>query len=198
MAKLKIDRLVIVEGKYDKIKLSNLIDADIIAVGGFSLFTNDKLKQTLKSLAKLKGAIILTDSDTAGYKIRVYLNKLLVNCDVDNVLIPQIKGKERRKDTHSKEGYLGIEGIDNELLLSKLKQYSAKGERPKGDITVTDLFMLGFCGSDNSKQKKNELLKRLDVQSGISNNFMLKLINARFTREEFMRFVEKCEEENNV
>ena len=191
MAKLKIDKLIVVEGKYDKIKLSNIVDANIIDVGGFSLYNNKNLISTLKTLAKQNGVIILTDSDVAGYKIRVYLNKILSGCQIQNVLAPQIQGKESRKTTYSKQGFLGIEGIDDSTILSLLSQYSNSSAKKVGDISVSNLYELGLCGKPESKQKKNLLLKNLGVQQNISNNFLLNLLNQRFTTQQFYDYVEK-------
>ncbi len=192
MEKLKIDKLIVVEGKYDKIKLSNVVDANIIDVGGFSLYNNKNLISTLKSLAKQNGVIILTDSDVAGYKIRVHLNKILSGCQIQNVLAPQIQGKESRKTSYSKQGFLGVEGIDDATILSLLSQYSNSDVKKPGDISVSDLYELGFCGKPNSKQKKNTLLKKLGVQQNISNNFLLNLLNQRFTKQQFYDYVNNC------
>ena len=189
MEKLRIDKLIVVEGKYDKIRLSNIVDANIIDVGGFSLYNNVNLKSTLKSLAKKNGVILLTDSDVAGYKIRVFLNKILSGCEIHNVITPQIEGKETRKTAPSKEGYLGIEGIDDATLLSLLSSYTKTSAKKIGDIAVSDLYELGFCGKPDSKRKKNLLLKKLGVQQNISNNFLLGILNTQFTKQQFYDYV---------
>lgn len=185
MDKLKIDKLIIVEGKYDKIRLENIVDADVFAVNGFSVFNDPAVKSTLKSLSRDKGVIILTDSDTAGYKIRVYLTKLLCNADITNVFLPQIHGKEKRKASLSAEGYLGVEGIDNELILTKLKQYSSQSTM-RNEIDIAMLYDLGYVGRPGSKTKRNELLRFMGVQSNISNKFLLRLINEKYTLKQFI------------
>ena len=184
MHKLKIDRLIIVEGKYDKIRLSNVVDADVIAVNGFSVFKDEEMKRTLKQLASQKGVLILTDSDTAGYKIRVFISQILSGCDVVNVLAPQISGKEKRKTAPSAQGYVGIEGTDDEVLVKLLSEFVSDKEI-KADILPSDLFQLGYMGCDGAKERKNALLLSLGVQQNISNKFLLRLLNQKYTREEF-------------
>lgn len=184
MQKLNIEKLIIVEGKYDKIRLSNIVDADIIAVNGFSVFKDDKLKKTLKTIAKNRGAIILTDSDTAGYRIRVYLSQILKGADVINVMAPQFFGKEKRKTCPSAQGLLGIEGTDDATLHELLSRYSEKSVR-QCEITVADLYELGLIGCNGAKERKNELLRSLGVQQNISNKFLLSVINEKYTKNQF-------------
>lgn len=183
MQKLKINRLIIVEGKYDRIRLLNIVDADVIAVNGFSLYKDKEKKKTLKTLATQKGALILTDSDTAGYKLRVYLSDILSNADVVNVLAPQIKGKEKRKEHPSAQGFLGIEGIDDGVLYDLLSRYVT--DLPvRNDITAADLYQLGLSGTDGARERKNKLLDLLGVQHNISNKFMLRLLNEKYTKKQ--------------
>ena len=184
MDKLKIDRLIIVEGKYDKIRLSNIVDADIISVNGFSVFKDNELKKTIKNLAAEKGVLILTDSDTAGYKIRVYLQKILNGCDIANAFAPEIKGKEKRKQQPSASGFVGIEGTDDNLLKNVLLEY-AKDSRTDAQITFSDLYELGYLGTSGASRRKNKLLEFLGVQKNISNTFLLRILNRKMTREEF-------------
>lgn len=183
MSKLKIDRLIIVEGKYDKVRLENIVDAPIIDINGFNIFKDEKLKDTLKSLSE-NGVIVLTDSDTAGYRIRVYLSKILGGDKITDVFVPQIPGKECRKRAASAEGYLGVEGISDDVLKDCLKNYCS-GNPMRSDIDTADLYELGYIGRPGSRQKKNALLKHLGVQSNISNKFLLKIINQKYTRAEF-------------
>lgn len=183
MSKLKIDRLIIVEGKYDKVRLENIVDAPIIDINGFNIFKDEKLKDTLKSLSE-NGVIVLTDSDTAGYRIRVYLSKILGGDKITDVFVPQIPGKESRKRAASAEGYLGVEGISGDVLKDCLKNYCS-GNPMRSDIDTADLYELGYIGRPGSRQKKNALLKHLGVQSNISNKFLLKIINQKYTRAEF-------------
>ena len=194
MDKLKIDALIIVEGKYDKIHLENILDADIFVINGFSVFKNAKVRSTLKALARGREVIILTDSDTAGYKIRVYLTKLLCNEKIINVFLPQVRGKENRKITPSAEGYLGVEGVEDMLIINALKQYSSS-DAVRNDITASVLYDLGYMGRPGSKTKKNSLLKFLGVQSNISNTFLLRILNKKYTLEQFEKLHVNNEEE---
>ena len=185
MDKLVIDKLIVVEGKYDKITLENIVDADIFVVNGFSVFKNRKIKESLKLLSKGRGVIVLTDSDTAGYKIRVYLSKILCNEEVVNVFLPQIVGKEKRKERPSAEGFVGVEGVNSELLYSVLSEYQTK--RPlRKEIDTVALYNYGFTGKENSKQRKKELCDFLGVQPNISNGFLLRLLNYKYTLKQFI------------
>ena len=196
LQRIKISKLVIVEGKYDKIRLSNIIDAQIIPVNGFSVFNDSGLKETLKKLALEKGVLILTDSDTAGYKIRVYLTKILGNAEIINVLAPPISGKEKRKTLPSAQGLLGIEGISDEILYSLLLKY-ASDSSIRNDITSAHLYELGFSGKENSGQKKRMLTTALGVQPNISNRFLLRILNERFTLSQFYDEFSGVKEDNN-
>lgn len=189
MQKLKIDKLIIVEGKYDKIRLSNIVDAKIIETGGFSIFKDQQAKATLKQLAKQHGAIILTDSDTAGYKIRVYLTKILGTQNIINIMPPQIEGKESRKQTPSAQGFVGIEGTDDQILYDLLKRYS-NDAKPIGDMTVSDLYSVGLIGVAGAKERKNKLLLSLGVQQNVSNSFLLAILNERYTKDQFYEIFE--------
>lgn len=184
MQKLKIDKLIIVEGKYDKIRLSNIVDANIIETGGFSIFKDEKTKNTIKNLVRGRGALILTDSDTAGYNIRVYLSKILGKKNVTHVMVPQIEGKERRKKAPSAQGYVGVEGTDDKILYDILKEYSTD-KIALGDMNEADLYAVGLMGVCGAKERKNKLLISLGVQQNISNKFLLNILNERYTREQF-------------
>ncbi len=183
MDKLKTDRLVIVEGKYDKLRLENIIDGKIIAVGGFGIYKDKALRQTIKSLSQ-NGVIIVTDSDRAGYKIRVFLTELLEGRDVINVFVPQIAGVERRKSAPSAEGYLGVEGVPDSELRDCLERFCTGGSK-REEITAADLYERGLCGCPGAAARKNALLEKLGVQHGLSNRFLLRILNERYTKSEF-------------
>lgn len=183
--KLKIEKLILVEGRYDKLRLENIVDAPIIAVDGFRIFNNENTKKTIVSLARERGVIILTDSDTAGYKIRVYLSKILSGCEVYNIFAPEIIGKEKRKATPSAQGFVGIEGTDDGILRTLLLQYSSK-RRQRREITTSLLYELGYIGTAGAKERKNALLKYLGVQRNVSNTFLLRILNSKFTKKEFI------------
>lgn len=188
MDKLKIKRLILVEGMYDKIRLENIVDAPVIAVNGFRIFNDSKMKATVLSLAKDNGVLILTDSDTAGYKIRVYLSKILSGCDVVHVFAPEIQGREKRKTTPSSAGLLGIEGIDDNTLYKLLSKCTDTVEN-REDITVSLLYELGYVGCAGAKEKKNKLLQYLGVQKNISNTFLIRILNSKFNRDEFINLI---------
>ena len=126
MKRISIDQVIIVEGKYDKITLENIVDGTIIACDGFELFKNDELKMSLKKMVKDRGAIILTDSDRAGAVIRSHLQRILQNSKVYCLYIPSIQGKEKRKKAPGKEGLLGVEGMNSETLFNLFKEFEAK------------------------------------------------------------------------
>ena len=192
MDKLHTDKLIVVEGWYDKLRLENIVDAPVIAVGGFRVFNDKKLHASLRALSK-NGVIVITDSDSAGYKIRVFLSKILHDCDITDVFVPQICGKEPRKNVPSAQGFLGVEGISDDVLVRCLERFcvplsflehSPNASKDGDKITVSDLYELGYTGTDGSRRRKSALLRFLGVQDGVSNRFPLKILNQRFTRKE--------------
>ena len=187
MDKLNIDKLILVEGKYDKIRLENIVNSDIFVLNGFGIFKNKTAISTIKKLSRNKEILILTDSDTAGYKIRVYLSSVLEGYKITNVFIPQIVGKEKRKTLPSAEGFLGVEGVSDDQLREVLEKFTTDIQK-REEISVSDLFKLGLTGGDGSKKRKNQLLKSLGVQQNISNRFLLRILNDRFTLDEFLNY----------
>lgn len=187
MKKIPIKQVVIVEGKYDKITLENIIDATIISCDGFELFKNDSLKSSLKEMAKERGAIILTDSDRAGSIIRSHLCQILQNVEVYCLYIPSIEGKEKRKKAPGKEGLLGVEGMSCETLVGLFEAFEAK-PIPKV-IKAVDLFECGLSGQEGAKNKKERLLDYLNLPRHLSNNALLKELNRRYAKEEFYSLI---------
>ena len=183
--KIAISKLVIVEGKYDKIKLENILDADIVAVDGFGACRKTDKMRLIKELAEKKGVLIATDSDYAGYKIRVRLQSILKNAEISHVFIPNIKGKEKRKQSPSKEGFLGLEGIEDSKLYELFVPYASSIIR-KDDIKTIHLYELGLIGKENSNQKRSEFLDSLGIAHRISNTMLLRLLNERFTLDKFI------------
>lgn len=190
---IKLDKPVIVEGKYDKIKLSNFIDAVIIETDGFRIFSDKEKRAFIKNLAKTKGIIVMTDSDSAGFRIRNFIRNISADGEVINVYIPDVFGKEKRKTTPSKEGKLGVEGLSEEIITEALskagvfhKETKTKSLRP---VTAADLFEDGLTGNDNSRVKKQLLLKKLSLPSRMSNNQLLKLINTFMTYDDYKKAV---------
>ena len=180
---------VIVEGKYDRLRLLELIDGPIIETGGFGIFTDPEKLEAFRQLAKKTGIIILTDSDRAGFRIRSYIRSCLPeDAKIINVYIPDVFGKERRKPKPSKEGKLGVEGIPIELLRKAFEKAGAIGDfPPQSDdpITKVDLFLLGLSGSEASQQKRQELLKRLALPSRLTSKGLLPVLNSLYSRKEF-------------
>ncbi|MBR5451938.1 MAG: DUF4093 domain-containing protein [Clostridia bacterium] len=189
--KIKLERAVIVEGKYDKIRLENIFDAPIITTDGFGIFKNKDKKDYIKRLAEKGGIIILTDSDSAGIMIRNRLKSFLPNDKIINLYLPEIIGKEKRKTAPSKEGLLGVEGIDDEIIISAFERAGIVGNKCENcdKITKLDLYNLGITGGENSSNYRKELLKKLSLPTGLSTAAMLEAVNFLYTKEEFQKLV---------
>ncbi len=186
---IKIKQAVIVEGKYDKMQLKKVCDALIITTDGFRIFRDKDKREFLKALAQRQGLLILTDSDRAGFVIRSHLKSFIPSEYITNVYIPDVKGKEKRKDKPSKEGLLGVEGIDEETLTALLKEASATCLDSKGEpITKADLYSLGLSGTEGSSALRSALIKELSLPSRLSTNSLLEILNSAYTREEFFEF----------
>ena len=186
---IKLKQAVIVEGKYDKIKLKSIIDAPIITTDGFGIFKNREKMALIKSLAQKRGIIIMTDSDSAGFMIRKKICGSVNSGRILNVYIPDIFGKERRKTHSSKEGKLGVEGVPKYVILTALKRAgvtSTESVKSGGEITKADLFELGLSGRPNSAQKRLALLKSLNLPENMTANSLLEVLNIFFTKEEFL------------
>lgn len=195
---LKTDKIVIVEGKYDKIRLDGILDAVIITTDGFGIF-KEKDKQTfIKKAARERGIIILTDSDGAGFKIRNFLKNLVPEQYITHVYIPDVYGKERRKYAPSKEGKLGVEGIDNASLTEALMRtgiFSSCEEKDTGrEITFADLFEAGLTGGENSTEFRRIFLEKNGFPTRLSGNNLLKVVNSFFTYDSFFEAVEKLKQ----
>ena len=191
---IKLHSPVIVEGKYDKITLENVIDALIIPTNGFGLFKDKEKCRLIKTLGEKFGIIVITDSDYAGNMIRAYIKNIASGCEITNVYIPQIKGKEKRKTKGSKEGFLGLEGMTPEIIEEALRKSGVSGEsvKEKGKkITKTDLFLRGLSGKEESRQKRQELLKILELPQNLTPNAMLDILNTVMTHEEFCEVTDR-------
>ena len=188
---------VIVEGKYDKIKLSALIDGTIIETNGFTIFKDKDKLEMLRVLAKKTGLIILTDSDAAGFKIRNYIRSAIPEGELIHVYIPDVYGKERRKAAPSKEGKLGVEGIDLKTLLQcfeKAGLTAEKADSRREEITKADLFLWGLSGTDGALAKRQALLKKLNFPERMSTKALLPVLNTLFAKEEFLEMLETLEQ----
>ncbi len=190
---LKLKEAVVVEGRYDKIKLSSILDATIIETNGFRIFSDEQTIEMLRILAKKCGLIIITDSDFAGFRIRNYLKNKITEGSITNVYLPDVLGKEKRKARPSKEGLLGLEGLKQEDILSALEKAgvtaSEKAGPPAEKITKLDLYNLGLSGGKNSKEKRFEVLKALDLPSHLSANSLPDVLSSIISKDEFYKLV---------
>ena len=186
---IKLKQAVIVEGRYDKIKLSNLLDALILTTDGFGIF-KDKEKQTfLRRLAREQGLIILTDSDSAGFLIRNFLQSALPPEQITHVYIPDLFGKEKRKRAPGKEGKLGVEGVSEQVLLEAFARAGVTADRsdaaPAQRLTTADLFALDLSGKPDSAAKRRALLQKLALPERLSASALLRVLNGYVTKEQF-------------
>lgn len=191
---IKIKQAIIVEGKYDKITLSTLVDAVIIPTNGFSIYKDEEKKALIRSLAEKTGIIILTDSDSAGFKIRSHLRNIVKKGEIINVYIPDIFGKERRKAHPSKQGKLGVEGMSHKVLLEAFQKAGVFADEtvPKNNpITKADLMDLSLIGCDNAAEKRAALQKSLGLPELLSANMLIEIINVMYTREEFLDMIKE-------
>lgn len=187
----KIREVIVVEGRYDKNTLSQVVDATVVTLGGFAVFNDREKLAFLRRLAEERGLIVLTDSDGAGFVIRNYLKGALPREKVKQAYIPDIHGKERRKRHGGKEGKLGVEGMRPEVLLEALRRCGATFEdetgetpAPKEPITKADLFELGLTGGADSAAKRQALLKRLGLPEHLTANGMLEALNLLYGKEQ--------------
>lgn len=193
---IKLEQAVIVEGRYDKIKLSSIIDALIIETDGFGIFKDKEKQRLIRRLAEEKGIIIMTDSDSAGFKIRSFLGGSIPNDRITHVYIPDIFGKEKRKTEASKEGKLGVEGVPKEIILASLEKAGVTcRETQKSDrreITNVDLYELGLSGGTDSRSKREKLLKFLGLPTRLSTSSFVKILNTFTTYDEFVEKSREC------
>lgn len=187
---IKLPYPVIVEGKYDIIKLSNLIDGLIIKTDGFGIFKDKEKQLLIKRLAKEKGIIVLTDSDSAGFMIRNFISSVVGKEKLINVYIPDVYGKEKRKAQGGKEGKLGVEGMSEQVLIEAFGKAGVLCEKSENTerrlITNIDLYEWGFSGKSDSKSKRKELLKKLCLPERMSTSSLVKVLNTFVTYEEFI------------
>lgn len=193
----RIKETIIVEGVYDKIKLSRFIDGIIITTHGFSVFKNEKLKTSIKKLAEETGVVILTDSDSAGFQIRNYIKQMLPEDKVLHAYVPDVHGKEKRKTTAGAEGLLGVEGINDDVIIDALKKAGCtldgdkESPREGRAVTKADMFRLGLSGGEGSAQKRDALAREIGLPHKISANMLLEVINRLVTYEELCEIMEK-------
>ena len=191
---IKIREAIVVEGRYDKNTLAQIVDAPIFETSGFGIMKDKQQLNLLRKVAASRGIVVLTDSDGAGFVIRNFLKGAIPAEHLKHAYIPDIFGKERRKSIPGKEGKLGVEGMRSEVIIDALRKAGAtiEGESAKrtaGDITKQDMMELGLSGGPNSKEKRWALLKKLDMPEHTSSNAMLQALNLLMNLEELRKLV---------
>ena len=185
---LKIQEAIVVEGRYDKNTLSQVVDAVILETSGFGIFKDKEKLALLRRVGEKRGLILLTDSDGAGFVIRNFLKGALPPEQVLHAYIPDVPGKERRKRAPGKEGKLGVEGMPPEVLLEALRRAGAQAEdspEPPDPITKTDLYLAGLSGGADSAARRRALQQELGLPEHLGSAGLLQALNLLMTREEF-------------
>lgn len=197
---LKIQEAIVVEGRYDKNTLSQIVDAPIFETGGFSIFKNKQQMALLRKVAQKRGLIVFTDSDGAGFLIRNHIKGAIDNRYLKHAYIPDLYGKERRKKCPGKEGKLGVEGMTKAVILEALFRAGAtvQGETKNSaqNISKQDLMELGLSGGPDAANKRLALLKRLDLPEHMSTNAMLQAVDLLLTLQELKQIVTDLEKQN--
>ena len=186
---LKLEQALLVEGKYDAARLSNIVDGTILTTDGFRVFKDGALQRLLKRIAAAQGLIILTDSDAAGFKIRHFVTGLVGAEHVLQAYVPAVHGKEARKQAPGKEGLLGVEGIADDLILQGLQTALDSAPAPQTTaqdtdrtaITYTDLYEWGISGTANSAENRRVFLRRLGLPPRLSKKELLQVLNTLYT-----------------
>lgn len=186
----KVKEVIVVEGRYDKNTLSQVVDAVIIETSGFGIFNDRQKQKLLRTMAEARGLIVLTDSDGAGFVIRNFIKGCVNPALVKHAYIPDVAGKERRKAAPSKEGKLGVEGMRPEVLLNALARAGAtidEAESPAQSerISKADMYKRGLSGGTGSREKRAALIKSLDLPEKLTADALLDVLNATMSREEF-------------
>lgn len=192
---VKIREAIVVEGRYDKNTLSQIVDAPILETSGFGIFKDKQQMQLLRTVAEKRGLIVFTDSDGAGFVIRNHIKSAIPGKYLKHAYIPDILGKERRKEKAGKEGKLGVEGMKPEIILEALRKAGATfddgpltgGKEP---LTKLDMFNLGLSGGPDSKAKRAAVLKTLNFPEHMSTNALLDALNLLYSKEEVYRLLD--------
>lgn len=195
---VKIREAIVVEGRYDKNTLSQIVDAPIFQTNGFGIMKDKQQLELLRRVAQARGLIIFTDSDGAGFVIRNFLKGAIPKEQVKHAYIPDIPGKERRKTAPGKEGKLGVEGMTPQIIIDCLRRSGAtlEGEKVSDsgtEITKADLAQMGLSGGAGSRQKRLALLGKLDLPEHMSSNAMLQALNMLYSKEELAQFIQQLE-----
>ena len=194
---VKIKEAILVEGRYDKNTLSQIIDAPILETAGFGIFKDKKQLALLRQVAQKRGLIVFTDSDGAGFVIRNHIKSTIPGKYLKHAYIPDIPGKEKRKAAPGKEGKLGVEGMSREIILEALRRAGAtiEGENASSQqgITKQDLMELGLSGGPDSSAKRLALLKKCNLPEHMSANAMLQALNLLYSLQELQQLMEDLE-----
>ena len=195
---LRIREAIVVEGRYDKNTLSQLVDGVILETNGFGVFKDKEKLALFRRIAEKRGLILLTDSDGAGFVIRSYLKGAIPPEQVKQAYIPDLFGKEKRKRKPGKEGKLGVEGMSPAVLEAALRQAGAtilgeKERRQAPALSKADLYACGLSGGEGSREKRRKLLKKLGLPEHLSPNAMLPVLSALYSREDLLNALEKTE-----
>ena len=188
MEKLKIDLPIIVEGKYDKIKIKSIADACVIQTDGFGVFKNTERLALIRQLAKKSKIIVLTDSDGAGKVIRSHITSAIPKDRLIQLYTPQVKGKERRKDAPSAEGFLGVEGAEADVLRRLLEPFASGVSAldvDREEISKADFYEAGLTGGEDSAERRDVFALSLGLPKGMTPNALLAAVNVMMSREEF-------------
>lgn len=198
---IKLDRVIIVEGKYDKIKLSSIFDATIIVTDGFAIFKDKEKMAMIRILAEKKGLLVLTDSDSAGFKIRSYIRGCIPKEQVIHAYIPDLFGKEKRKAEPSKEGKLGVEGVPVQVVLDALSKagiHFSNINTPGKKITKADMYEDGLSGTADSRTNRLSFLKFLELPERLPPNSLLEVLNSMMDYEEYKRLIQVWKDQKDT
>ncbi len=197
---MKISRPIIVEGKYDRLKILSVAEAKVITTDGFGIFSKAEKAEFLRKLAEKNGVIVITDSDGAGLVIRNHLKNVISSDKITHIYTPEIEGKEKRKKNPSKAGLLGVEGMSREWLEKALSPFSDDAEKTAAEdslsLTKADFYELGLSGGKDSEQKRKKLARLLGLPSIISCSSLIYAVNTLVTRDEFYKALNSLSKED--
>lgn len=199
MEKLKISMAIIVEGKYDKIKLSSIVDGVIIVTNGFRIYKDHDKAALIRYYAQHGGIAILTDSDTAGFRIRGHIKGIVPKGDIVNVYVPEIFGKEKRKTEPSKEGLLGVEGVPADIIREAFEKAGIISEKvaDRELMTKLDFYELGLSGRPDSSRLRQLVCEKLSLPKKLTANALLEVVNTMLDKDSLQALIENLTSENN-